>query len=60
MNKRPAKLKIRIEYEPNRFSSEHVISVYERLKPIVSSTASEGQQRKEAPMRKPASEGGKQ
>ena len=59
MNKRPAKLEIRIEYEPNRFSSEHVISVYERLKPIVSNAASEGKERKAAPKRKPASEGGK-
>ena len=39
--KRPAtKLKVRIAYEPNRFSSDALNDVYERLNPTKSRSAS--------------------
>jgi len=34
MNKRHPPLKIRVEYEPNRFSSDYLVKVYEQLKPV--------------------------
>lgn len=36
MKKCPPKLKVRVEYEPNRFSSYSLSQVYEQLKPVQS------------------------
>jgi hypothetical protein len=40
MKRPPSKLKLRIAYEPNRFSSATLNEVYERLAPIKSRTVS--------------------
>lgn len=34
MKKRHADLKLRVEFEPNRFSSDWLAKVYEQLKPV--------------------------
>ncbi len=36
MNKRPLSFKTRIKFEPNRFSSDCLVKVYEQLKPVES------------------------
>jgi hypothetical protein len=36
MNKRPLNIKTRIKFEPNRFSSDCLVNVYEQLKPVES------------------------
>ncbi len=40
MKRPPRKLKVRVAYEPNRFSLDALNAVYERLNPIESRTVS--------------------
>ena len=40
MKRPPTKLKVRVAYEPNRFSLDALNAVYERLNPIESRTVS--------------------
>ncbi len=40
MKRPPRKLKVRVAYEPNRFSVDSLNAVYERLNPIESRTVS--------------------
>ena len=40
MKRPPRKLKVRVAYEPNRFSLDSLNAVYERLNPIESRTVS--------------------
>ena len=47
MKKRHSNLKIRVEFEPNRFSSDYLVKVYEHLKPVDSRLVSNEQQKKE-------------
>ena len=47
MKKRHSNLKIRVEFEPNRFSSDHLVKVYEQLKPVDSRLVSNEPQKKE-------------
>jgi hypothetical protein len=42
MKRPPSKLKVRLAYEPNRFSSDALHDVYERLNPTKSRTAPKG------------------
>ena len=41
MKRPPTKLKVRVAYEPNRFSLDALNGVYERLNPIESRTVSQ-------------------
>lgn len=41
MNKHPSSIKIRVEFEPNRFASDCLEKVYEQLMPIDSRTISD-------------------
>ena len=41
MKRPPTKLKVRVAYEPNRFSLDALNAVYERLNPIESRTVSQ-------------------
>lgn len=34
MNKRHSQFKVRVKFEPNRFSSDYLINVYEQLQPV--------------------------
>ncbi len=47
MNKRQPHLKIRVEFEPNRFASDCLAKVYEQLKPVDSRIISNEHQKKE-------------
>ena len=47
MKKRHSDLKIRVEFEPNRFSSDYLIEVYEQLKPVDSRIISNERQNDE-------------
>ncbi len=47
MKKRHSNLKIRVEFEPNRFSSDYLVKVYEHLKPVDSRLVSNEPQKKE-------------
>jgi hypothetical protein len=47
MNKRHSNLQIRIEFEPNRFSSDWLVKVYEQLKPVDARIISNERQEKE-------------
>lgn len=38
MNDRQRQWRIRVAFEPNRFCAEHLIDVYEQLKPVQSQT----------------------
>jgi hypothetical protein len=46
MSKRHSDLKVRVQFEPNRFSSEFLNKVYEQLKPIDSRILSDKRQQK--------------
>ena len=48
MNKRPLNIKTRIKFEPNRFSSDCLVTVYENLKPVESRLISRKHQEKES------------
>ena len=43
MKRPPTKLKVRVAYEPNRFSLDALNAVYERLNPIESRTVSKNE-----------------
>ncbi len=58
MSKRRSDLKIRIKFEPNRFSSEYLSKVYEQLKPVASRVVSNGPQQDEVAETKATIEGG--
>ena len=47
MKKRHSNLKIRVEFEQNRFSSDYLVKVYEHLKPVDSRLVSNEPQKKE-------------
>ena len=47
MNKHHSGLKIRVEFEPNRFSSDYLVKVYEQLKPVDSRIISSERQKNE-------------
>jgi hypothetical protein len=34
MNKRHSQFKVRVKFEPNRFSSDYLINVYEQVQPV--------------------------
>ena len=34
MNRRHSQFKVRVKFEPNRFSSNYLINVYEQLQPV--------------------------
>ncbi len=60
MSKRRSDLKVRIHFEPNRFSSESLTKVYEQIKPVDSRNLSnECQQDKEAQTKVSMGEGTK-
>ncbi len=48
MKKHPPQLKIRIEFEPNRFSSDSLTKVYEQLKQVQSYPITNKQKNDEA------------
>jgi hypothetical protein len=58
MNKRHSNLQIRIEFEPNRFSSDWLVKVYEQLKPVDSRIVSNERQENEETGTETATEGG--
>ena len=47
MNRRHSHVKIRVEFEPNRFSSECLVKVYEQLKPVESRVVSNERKKNE-------------
>jgi len=59
MNKRHSKLDIRVEFEPNRFSSDCLVKVYEQLKPVDSRIISNERKNNEDAGTVAAIEGGK-
>ena len=59
MKKRDSNLKIRVAFEPNRFSSECLVKVYEQLKPIDSRIISNDSEKEEQAETIATREGGK-
>ncbi len=58
MKKRHSNLQIRIEFEPNRFSSDWLVKVYEQLKPVDSRSVSNERQKNEEVGTEAANKGG--
>ena len=58
MSKRHSNLKIRIEFEPNRFASKCLAKVYEQLKPVDSRIVSKERQDNEKVIAVAAIQGG--
>ena len=58
MKKRHPNLQIRIEFEPNRFSSDWLVKAYEQLKPVDSHSVSQERQKHEEIDTKAANKGG--
>ncbi|MCU7850461.1 MAG: hypothetical protein KZQ89_21285 [Candidatus Thiodiazotropha sp. (ex Lucinoma kastoroae)] len=58
MKKRHSNLEIRVEFEPNRFSSGYLAKIYEQLKRVDSRIISNEQQKNEEARTKAAIEGG--
>ncbi len=58
MKKRHSNLQIRIEFEPNRFSSDWLVEVYEQLRPVDSRIVSNERQENEDANTEAAIEGG--
>jgi hypothetical protein len=59
MSKRHSDLKVRVQFEPNRFSSDFLNKVYEQLKPIDSRILSNERQQDGEAETKTSIEGGK-
>jgi hypothetical protein len=59
MSKRHSDLKVRVQFEPNRFSSDFLNNVYEQLKPIDSRILSNERQQDGEAETKTSIEGGK-
>jgi len=59
MSKRPPNLRVRIEFEPNRFASNCLVKTYERLKPVDSRIISNEHQENEKSKTIAVTEGGK-
>jgi hypothetical protein len=59
MSKRHSVLKVRVQFEPNRFSSDFLNKVYEQLKPIDSRILSNERQQDGEAETKTSIEGGK-
>ena len=59
MSKRRSDLKIRIKFEPNRFSPDYLTKVYEQLKPIDSRVISNELHKDEEVETKATIKGGK-
>ena len=58
MKRGHSRVKIRVEFEPNRFSSECLAKVYEQLKPVDSRVVSNQRQENEKSKAIAAIEGG--
>jgi hypothetical protein len=58
MNRRHSHVKIRVEFEPNRFSSECLAKAYEQLKPVDSRIVSNERRKNEKAETLAAREGG--
>jgi hypothetical protein len=56
--KKRSNLQIRIEFEPNRFSSDWLVKVYEQLRPVDSRIVSNERQENEDANTEAAIEGG--
>jgi hypothetical protein len=59
MSKRYSDLKVRVQFEPNRLSSESLSKVYEQLKPIESRIRSNEPRQEDGIETKTTTEGGK-
>lgn len=57
MKKRPPQLKIRVEFEPNRFSSDSLAKVYDQLKPVQSRPITHEQENDEVSINKTSKAG---
>ena len=60
MSERHRTWRVRIAFEPNRFSSEQLAKVYAQLKPTDSRGAPTGPSRKPATTKRSAAKGGRQ
>ena len=59
MSERHCTRRIRVAFEPNRFSSDQLVKIYEQLKPTDSRGAPTGPSRKPATTKRSAAKGGR-
>jgi hypothetical protein len=60
MTERHCTLRVRVAFEPNRFSSDQLVKVYEQLKPTDSRGVVTGPSRKPATTKRSGAKGGRQ
>ena len=58
MSKRDSEFKVRVKFEPNRFSSDYLVNVYEELQPVDSHIISSARKENETVEINTAIEGG--